>query len=64
MAGIERLREQIVDYLIANKEAILMTQQSQFCGPCGGMKVTTVYRNPDCGQVGVWLDEYRRETGT
>lgn len=61
MARIERLREQIVDFLIANRESILMTKQSQYCGPCGGMKVTDVYRNPDSGQIGVWLDQLERE---
>lgn len=64
MARIERLREQIVDFLIANRKSILMTQQSQYCGPCGGMKITDVYRNPDSGQIGVWLDQYERETNT
>ena len=64
MAGTERLREQIVDFLIANRESILMDRQSRYCGPCGGMQIQSVYRNPDCGQLGVWLEQYEREAGT
>ena len=60
MARTERLTQQIVDFLLANRKSLLMTQQSVYCGPCGGMKITEVYRNPDAAQLGAWLDEYDR----
>lgn len=56
MAGTERIKEEIIAYLLLNRENILMDTQTKYCAPCGGMKSSKVYRNPDCGHLGRLLD--------
>lgn len=49
-----------IAHFIADREAdLLMTQQSKFCGPCGGVKVDMVYRSPAAAELGRLIQEWR-----
>lgn len=39
------------------KVELLMDKQSKFCGPCGGMKSSLVYRSPKAAEIGMLLDQ-------
>ena len=57
MERVERLKSEIIAYLLEHRESILMDHQHKFCGPCGGMKVSKVYRDPKSGHLGRLIEQ-------
>lgn len=61
MERTQRLKDQIIEMLMTHREAVLMTDQKKFCAPCGGMKISKVYKDPTCGQIGRLLESLAAE---
>lgn len=52
--------EKILEFLIANKESLLMQEQAKFCCGTENSKKSLVYKCPKSYELGVMLDEYQR----